>query len=176
MSNPNTIGIAIAKEMARRGLTDHAAADLLGVSQPTISRWRSGKVAPQIRHATRLAPFLGLALPKVERMIEQAYPQAPPTPRPRGPETFGVMLRTLEMERGIDAVALMHATGIDKSRFYRLRADKATPLLADIPDLAKRLRVPEERCVLAAYRTELARVGRARQVAAPVAELAAPRP
>lgn len=161
--NDNRIGIAIAQELARRGMTDRAASDLLDVSQPTVTRWRMGTTAPQIKHATRLAAFLDIPLAKVERMIEQARRRQPPAPKPKGPETFGMLMRAREAELGITAVEALSVTGIDKSRYYRLRSDNATPNLADIPDLAHRLKVPEERAVLAAYRTELARVGRALQ-------------
>jgi transcriptional regulator with XRE-family HTH domain len=156
----NNIGAAVAHEMARRALTDSAAADLLGVSQTTITRWRNGGVAPKREHAVRIAAFTGLALGKVERMIDEASPRPAPTPIPRGKETVGVLIRKLERDRGITPLEAWQSYGIDKSRYYRLRSDKATPHLADIPELARRLKVKDERLVLAAYRTELARTKR----------------
>lgn len=155
----NEIGAALAQEQARRGLTDGALGDLLGVTGTSVTRWRIGHTVPQARHAVRLAAFLGMPLAKVEKMIDRGTRKPPPVPRPKT-ETFGVLMRSLEGERGLTTVELWQASGIDKSRFYRLRADKATPHLADIPDLARRLAVDEERAVLAAYRTELARTGR----------------
>lgn len=159
MSN-NRIGAAIAQEASRRGMTDSAVADLLSVSQSTVSRWRVGKVSPKQEHAVRLAAFLGIELAKVERMIDQAQPKPPPTAGKH--ETVGVLIRQLEMERGITPVEAWQSYGMDKSRYYRLRQDKATPHLADIPELARALKVDDERLVLAAYRTELARTGRER--------------
>jgi transcriptional regulator with XRE-family HTH domain len=154
----NDIGVAIATEQARRGLTDSALSEMLGVNAATVTRWRLGNSVPQPRHAVRLSALTGIPLAEVERMIAGSARKPPPEPVGRQ-ETFGVMLRSIEAERGLTSTELFRAAGIDKSRYYRLRNDRAAPRTADIPDLARRLQVPEERVVLAAYRSELARTG-----------------
>lgn len=168
MSN-NNIGAALASEMARRSLGDRETGDMLGVNQSTISRWRKGVAVPQHVHSTRLAAFLGMKASQVDKLIDDAERPSWPTP-PAGTETFGQVLRQLEHERGMDAVEMWMKHGLDKARYYRLRADKATPAMADLPDLSRRLGVPVERLLTAAFHTEMLRTG---QLLAPTH---APRP
>jgi transcriptional regulator with XRE-family HTH domain len=153
----NQIAVAIASRMAERGLSDRATADLLEVSQPTISRWRTSRNVPNAREAIKLAAFLGVKVSVVDGWIRDATIIPPPVIAVDGHETVGVLLRNIEMERGLSAPDMIELLGIDKSRYYRLRSDRNTPHFADIPELATRLGVNDERLALAAYRTELSR-------------------
>lgn len=157
----NLIAAAIAAEMAGRSLTDRQAGELLEVAQPTITRWRTGKAIPRPHEAVKLAAFLHIGVGDVDRMILNANPRRP-APAADGPETVGRLIRELEVDRGLTPVEMMRLCGVDKSRFYRLRSDAATPHLADVPELARRLNVDDERLALAAYRTEINRVAHPR--------------
>lgn len=151
----------LASRMAHRKLTDAQTAELLEVSQPTVTRWRTGRVVPAPIHAQKLAAFLDMPIRTVDRMLSGSdVLDRQPTPR-KGVETVGVLMRALERERGQTAVEALEASGLEKSRYYRLRMDKAAPHLVDVPELAKALKVDEVRLVMATYRTVLAREGRA---------------
>jgi transcriptional regulator with XRE-family HTH domain len=155
MKRVATIAELLAGEMARRHLTDTDAAAVLGVSQPTISRWRSGKVHPPLAQAEALADFLALERSTMERMIrKESGVERPAVTSDR--ETLADILIACETEHG-GAAETWKALGIDKSRYYRLRSSGSIPPLADLPVLAAKLGVTEERLVLAVYRTELAR-------------------
>jgi transcriptional regulator with XRE-family HTH domain len=153
----NRIAPLLAAEMATRQLNDRQTAEVIGVAQPTITRWRSAQTVPSIAEATKLAAFLRMKVSAVDAMIEEAQEVRLAATTLTGPETFGVLLRVLENERGVSPADAWQQWGIDKSRYYRLRADKVTPHLADIPDLSRGLGVSEERILWAAYRTELTR-------------------
>ena len=148
MNNP--IGAALAAAMAKRGLTDARTAELFAVSTPTITRWRTGKIIPPRRQSLALAAFTGLPLDDVDEMIAAAEPARPDDTS--GAETLRALILHLEREQGITYTS----TGITKSRYYRLRSGGGVLHLADIPAFAARLGVPEERVVMAVYRSALA--------------------
>ena len=155
----SSLAEALGSEMGRRGLTDTRAAPLLGVSQPTVTRWRTGQVVPAESQVKTLARFLGITQRDVRDLLGESSPPLPPETLPKV-ETIGVLLRVLERERGVTPADAWARYGIDKSRYYRLRLDKTVPHLVDVPELARALGVSEERVVLATYRTTIARGSR----------------
>lgn len=146
----------LAKAQASKGVTDTQAARMIGVSQPTITRWRLGRSVPNDEVVPKLARFIGVADREVRNAIGNIRPKNPV----EADGTLGQLLRTLESERGIEAADAWLRYSIDKSTYYRWRQDKSSPRLSELPDIAARLGVREERLVLAVYRTELARTVR----------------
>jgi transcriptional regulator with XRE-family HTH domain len=161
MPDVKSLAEVLASRMAHRKMTDAQAAELLEVSQPTVTRWRTGRVVPSAQHAQTLAAFLDMPIKTVDKMLAGSDAlDRQPMPG-KGVETVGVLMRALERERGQTGVVGWKASGLEKSRYYRLRMDKAAPHLVDLPELAKALKVDEVRLVMATYRTVLAREGRA---------------
>jgi transcriptional regulator with XRE-family HTH domain len=149
-----TFGMVFAASLARRQMTDQEAAAELSTTQPTIQRWRTGRVVPAIDKAAVLATFCDMRPSDMEALLrsaERVRRVMPDTPD----ETLGALLHRLEYERGLSAADMIERTGIDRSRYYRLRADRTSPPLRDVPDLAARLQLDEERVVMAIYRSEI---------------------
>lgn len=147
------IGELLAAAQAQKGVTDTEAARMIGVSQPTITRWRLGRSLPNDDVVPKLAKFIGVA----DREVHKAIQHTRPKNVVEADGTLGQLLRTLEAERGIEAADAWPKYGFDKSTYYRWRQDKSTPRLSELPDIAAALGVREERLVLAVYRTEVAR-------------------
>jgi len=140
-----------ATSMARKGLTDQEAAATIGVSQPTVTRWRLGRNQPSDEMVQVLARFCGVNPSVLRRtLVKPIEPR-----RGTGEGSLGALLKQVEFDRGIEAAEAWKRFGIDKSAWYAWRADKRAPHLHEIPALAARLGVPEERLVLAVYRTEI---------------------
>lgn len=144
-----------ASTMASKGLTDSEAARVLGVSQPTVTRWRQGRHVPGDDHAATLAEFCGVPEKAIHKVLSM-YAAAPR--RGTGEGTFGDLIRTLEHDRNLDPSEAWRRYGVDKSTYYRWRASEASPRLHEVPTLATKLGVPEERIVMAIYRTVVRRV------------------
>lgn len=144
-----------AGAQASKGLTDEEAARTLGVSQPTVTRWRLGRNTPNDTLVPALARFIGVTERQLVKTLVPSEPR-----RARGPGTFGELIRQLELDRQFDAAEAWKRYGFDKSTYYRWRGDLSAPRLVEVPELAVRLRVPEEQIVLAIYRTELAKARR----------------
>lgn len=155
MSN-STIAVMLATRMAELGMTDTDAARELDVSQPTVTRWRTGRIVPSKAAVPRLASFLGIKRAKLTSLLDDTDSRRPAGARDG---TFGQLLMALETERGLTATEAWRQFGIDKSRYYRLRGDVSAPRLVDLPALASRMGVSEQELVMAAYRTELYRCG-----------------
>lgn len=91
MPRYDTLTSALRGEIARRGLTQEAAALSAGVSYNQMNRWIHGQV-PMPRSYTRLADWLGvtifelgglIAMDQVERLgVEAAQDGRPPARRP----------------------------------------------------------------------------------------------
>lgn len=144
-----------AAEAARRGLGDAQLAAIFETSAATIQRWRTGRIVPGVDRVGALAGFLDLRRSDVLALLQASQPTQPQPVRHGLNETFGGLLQRLENERGWSPADAIAATGIDRSRYYRLRSDRTTPRLADIPALAAALHVPEDQLVMSVYRTEL---------------------
>ena len=56
------LGSSLFQARKRRGLSQEAAAEHLGVSRQTISKWETGETLPDIRQSKRLAVLYGLSL------------------------------------------------------------------------------------------------------------------
>jgi len=59
MREPRTWGEHVRRQRILRGITQRESANELGVSEETISRWETGKRAPDVRRLPRLIAFLG---------------------------------------------------------------------------------------------------------------------
>lgn len=140
-----TLPDALAATIARRRWTQQQAADHLGVSQPTVLRWLKGRTMPSGDVAARVRRLVGPYEAPVRKRV-----------RSRG-ETVVKLLATLEAERGLSATEMIAATGLDRSRYHRLRSGTTAPNLEQIPALARALGVDEERLVLATYRSVVSR-------------------
>ena len=147
-----TIAQLFATAMATHGLTDTEAARRLGVSQPTATRWRVGRSVPSEAHVSALAAFCQVPQSTIRKLIGNSERRVPA----QADGTLGHLLRTLEHERNLEAADALRECGVEKSAYYRWRADRGAPHLSDVPDLAVRLGVSEERLVMAIYRTTIA--------------------
>ncbi len=56
------IGNSLCNARKRKGLSQEAVAEKLGVSRQTISKWETGETLPDIRQAKGLAALYGLSL------------------------------------------------------------------------------------------------------------------
>lgn len=78
---------ALAEARARLGLRQVDAADAVGVTETTWSRWERGLIAPRIRHRSRIAEVFGVDLAEVDAWLDgSATPAAWPW---QGPWTGG---------------------------------------------------------------------------------------
>lgn len=154
MSDTQPFAVVFAGELARRRISDQQAADILGTSQPTVQRWRTGRVVPGPDRAVMLATFLDMRVSEVEQLLLSATRMAPAPNRVEG-EAFADLLRRLEQERGWTVTDAIDATGLDRSSYYRWRTGRTTPRLPDIPHIAGRLHVDEAEVLWAIYRSEL---------------------
>jgi transcriptional regulator with XRE-family HTH domain len=146
--------VVFAGELARRQLSDQQAADILRTSQPTVQRWRSGRVIPGPDRVATLAAFLDMRISEVEQLLATAT-RRPPAPARGDGETFADLLCRLEGERGWTVIDAIEHTGLERSSYYRWRRGRTTPRLPDIPDLAARLQTDEAEILWAIYRSEL---------------------
>ena len=67
----------ILRELEQRGLTQHAAARLLGISQPEVSNLKNGQL--DRFSMERLFRFLGALDQRIEIRIAPRKPASPPT-------------------------------------------------------------------------------------------------
>lgn len=81
----------IAKEQARRGLTDHAAAVELGVKQQNFSSWKNGTVPRPNRHAA-IAAWLGISAETMHELAAEAGSGS--IARTKVPKITGANVRT----------------------------------------------------------------------------------
>lgn len=64
------LGNHLFQARKRRGLSQEAAAEKLGVSRQTISKWETDETLPDIRQSKRLAVLYHLSLAKLYRRPE----------------------------------------------------------------------------------------------------------
>lgn len=76
-----TIAELIRRRRDERGLNDERAADQLGISQPTFSRWRSGRSVPDVDRITDLAAWLDVSEDVVALAIVEGKRNRPPADR-----------------------------------------------------------------------------------------------
>ena len=56
------LGESLLNARKSKGLTQEAAAEKLGVSRQTVSKWETGETLPDIRQSKRLAALCGVTL------------------------------------------------------------------------------------------------------------------
>ena len=56
------LGESLLNARKSKGLTQEAAAEKLGVSRQTVSKWETGETLPDIRQSKRLAALYGVSL------------------------------------------------------------------------------------------------------------------
>ena len=56
------LGESLLNARKSKGLTQEAAAEKLGVSRQTVSKWETGETLPDIRQSKRLAALYGVTL------------------------------------------------------------------------------------------------------------------
>lgn len=56
------LGTSIASARRKRGLSQEAVAEQLGISRQTVSKWETGETLPDIYQSKRLAQLYGLTL------------------------------------------------------------------------------------------------------------------
>lgn len=56
------LGESLSSARKSKGLTQEAAAEKLGVSRQTVSKWETGETLPDIRQSKRLAALYGVSL------------------------------------------------------------------------------------------------------------------
>ena len=94
------LGNHLFQARKKRGLSQEAAAEKLGVSRQTISKWETDETLPDIRQSKRLALLYGVSLDELidfdldVREVEQAIERTTPPwrrrstgPRPGGRNT-----------------------------------------------------------------------------------------
>lgn len=57
-----SLGESLSSARKSKGLTQEAAAEKLGVSRQTVSKWETGETLPDIRQSKRLAALYGVSL------------------------------------------------------------------------------------------------------------------
>lgn len=57
-----TLGMNLADARRKKGLTQEAVAEKLGVSRQTVSKWETGESLPDIRQAKRLSQLYSMTL------------------------------------------------------------------------------------------------------------------
>lgn len=152
-----TFAVLFAEAQAARRLSDNRLARQLGVSQPTVTRWRSGAALPSEQHIPMLAKFLH----RTQRDLRAILTRDQIAAQRRAPKpaegSLAQMVRELENTLNLTPLELAARVGIDRSTYYRYRRDESTPALEDIPTLAPRFGVSEDTLLHAVYRTRTAR-------------------
>ena len=87
-----TIGGYIARKRKARNLTQGQLADILGVSNKTISKWENGRCMPDYSVVESLCDALGVTLPELMDGHDGA-------PARDGAQTIDLLRRTQELER-----------------------------------------------------------------------------
>lgn len=151
----STDPFAVRFDMAitERALSEDEVARLLGVSQATVNRWRTGRLIPSHESAPAVARFLRVARGELEAMLDRTHDSHDMVER----GTFGHLLRELEGQRGLTPIEMIDRYGVERSRYYRWRGNLTVPKPETIAALAAQLEVKEERIVLACYRTQIRR-------------------
>jgi transcriptional regulator with XRE-family HTH domain len=153
-----TFATVFAQAQAQARMSDTSLARELGVSQPTVTRWRSGQTLPAPQHLRTLSKFTRLPQRDLRALINTDSDQRPT--QPKGTGTFADLIRSIETARNIQPAEAPHLLGIDKSTYYRYRRGTTTPALEDIPDLAGRLQVTETQVLNAVYTSRTAHLRR----------------
>lgn len=75
-TDPETPGLPrlIRDEIAKRGISQREAAETLGVTQQTVSRWAKGKLVPSTESIPRLARFLHLSTAELRQLRADVSP------------------------------------------------------------------------------------------------------
>lgn len=68
MTRPGAFADSLRVAIDRWGWTQHDAARAFGVTDATVSRWLSGRRAPQTATATRILAVLGVSLEELLEM------------------------------------------------------------------------------------------------------------
>jgi transcriptional regulator with XRE-family HTH domain len=69
---PMSLGQALAAEIDRRGISQRAAADLIGVRYQNLSQWIAGKYRPKSEYLAPIARFLHLPVKEVKALRAQS--------------------------------------------------------------------------------------------------------
>ena len=69
MAEPQALGGMLGQEALRRGISQAQAADAIGVSQATFSRWVAGTTPPSARYWTAIGRFLRISRADVMRHL-----------------------------------------------------------------------------------------------------------
>lgn len=64
-----SLSVALDAEVARRGISWTAAAERIGSTQQSLSRWRLGQATPTAEWHAPLAKFLHVPLEELRRMV-----------------------------------------------------------------------------------------------------------
>lgn len=93
-------GNFIAKLRSERGMTQTEAAEKLGVSNKTVSRWENGQTLPDFEQMQKLCELYDVRIEEIlagERISTKAETVAPPEPpaqTPENPQKRSALLRT----------------------------------------------------------------------------------
>lgn len=148
------IADALTDVRTRTGLTDEALARVVGVRQPTFTRWRNGTLAVAERHAQRIANLLGEPVTTVYEMLDhQDRPQ-----RAIEKGTIGHLLRSYERKQGYTPQESYEHLGVDISTYHKWRKNQVVPAPSAIAALAAGMGISVQIVVMAVYRTELWRL------------------
>lgn len=71
-----TLSQALSAEIARRGLSQKAAAEEIGVKQQALSRWLLGSARPSPQHLDQLATFLRVSKARVRELWAESTPKS----------------------------------------------------------------------------------------------------
>ncbi len=102
------LGSSFSNARKRKGLSQEAVAEKLGVSRQTVSKWETGETLPDIRQSKRLAVLFGLSLD----------------------ELIDFDLDVQEIQDAIDRTSQAAADKIDWTKAW----SKKYPILARYPD------------------------------------------
>lgn len=102
-----TLGALLGREAQRREISHETAAEILGVSQATFSRWANDDNAPTRPYWTKIARFLSIPRDQVVELVERPMPKREITDR------------LADVERRLDEL-----TGLVEEALHRRRATR----------------------------------------------------
>jgi transcriptional regulator with XRE-family HTH domain len=109
IENPQTIGEHLRKRRLELKITQKSVANIIGVSEDSITYWENERSSPQIRFYPKLIEFLGY------------------NPFPFEKETLGGKIKKYRIENGLSIKRLAEAFGIEGRILVLWEENKIVP-------------------------------------------------
>lgn len=129
----------LRQERAERSITQHTAAEVIGVAQPTYAGWEIGRSHPDDHHQAAVAAFIGVAADEVVAMGREIFAIDTSAWPPLG-QLIGGARQRLRLTRS----ELAASVGVSASTIANWELGYRVPRAQQLPVLATALQVEVE--------------------------------